>query len=284
MNNKCAPGKKYENGTCFTTENLINIAISLNKKNPKNQIKIIKDKKYLLKNITKNMKNMYNCRDQICWLNTDIVKKLNDDEINFFTFRPDGPEKKTAWLSTSDINKVMYQYEKKYNNFKFFGAVPYDFGKLPFLDIYNINFNKLLEAKKNKIGLVINLDKHTEKGSHWVGLYSDLDKNQIYFFDSFAKPPGNEIKKLVTKILEFMYNKKFNKKLTSRIIDTKHKSLGEFDVSYNKKRHQFKSSECGVYSMNFILRLLNDKETFRDISNNITKDDKMNSCRKTYFI
>ena len=282
MDNKCAPGKKYNSGSCFTIENLINIAIGLNKKHPNNKIKINNDKKYLLKNITKVMKNKYDCNDQICWLNTDIVQKLNDD-INFFTFRPEGPEKKTDWLSTTDINKVMYQYEKKYDDFKFFGAVPYDFGELPFLDVHNIKFNKLVEANKNKIGLVINLDKHTDGGSHWVGLYSDLNKNQIYFFDSFAKPPGKEIKKFITKIFEYMYNNKYNTNLTSEMIENKDNTLKNFDVTYNKNRHQFKNSECGVYSMNFILRLLKEEETFKSITNNITKDDKMNGCRDVYF-
>ena len=56
-----------------------------------------------------------------------------------------------------------------------------------------------------------------------------------------------------------------------------------FDVRYNKIQHQFKNSECGVYSMNFIIRLLNN-ESFDHIVNNITKDDKMNDCRNAYFI
>ena len=56
----------------------------------------------------------------------------------------------------------------------------------------------------------------------------------------------------------------------------------EIDVRFNKIQHQFKNTECGVYSMNFIIRLLNG-ETFDDIVNNITKDDEMNACRKEYF-
>jgi hypothetical protein len=56
----------------------------------------------------------------------------------------------------------------------------------------------------------------------------------------------------------------------------------EFDVRYNKIQHQFKNSECGVYSMNFIIRIL-EGDTFDDIINNITNDDKMNENRNIYF-
>jgi hypothetical protein len=54
------------------------------------------------------------------------------------------------------------------------------------------------------------------------------------------------------------------------------------DIKYNKTRHQYKNSECGVYSVNFILRLLKG-ETFDHICNNITTDDAVNECRKKYY-
>jgi hypothetical protein len=282
MDKKCAPGNKYENGSCFTIENLINIAIEFNKNYPNEKIILKNDKKYLLKNLSRNMKNKFNCNNQICWLKTTLLKKMDNENIDFFTFRPNGPEKRTEWLSTNDINKVVYQYEKVYNDFEFFGAVPYDFQDLPILGVSNINFNNLLNDNKSRIGLVINLDKHTDPGSHWVALYADSKKNQIYFFDSFAKKPGKEIKKFLGKILKFLYKKKYNKILTEKMIDNRDTRLDYLDVRYNKIRHQFKNSECGVYSINFILRLLKG-ESFDDITKNITKDDDMNDCRGKYF-
>ena len=53
-------------------------------------------------------------------------------------------------------------------------------------------------------------------------------------------------------------------------------------IKFNQSRHQFKNSECGVYSVNFILRLLKG-ETFEYICDNITLDDEVNKCRETYF-
>ena len=53
-------------------------------------------------------------------------------------------------------------------------------------------------------------------------------------------------------------------------------------MKYNKQKHQRGGSECGVYSMNFILRLLRG-DTFDKISSKEIKDNKMNKCRKVYF-
>ena len=74
----------------------------------------------------------------------------------------------------------MEQYEKKYNDFKFFGAVPIDFDELPFLGIKDINFDELYNSGK-KLGFVFNLDEHWQSGSHWVALYSDLEKIKYIF-------------------------------------------------------------------------------------------------------
>ena len=54
------------------------------------------------------------------------------------------------------------------------------------------------------------------------------------------------------------------------------------NIKFNSIRHQYKNSECGVYSINFILRLLKG-ESFEHICNNITKDDEVNECRPVYF-
>jgi hypothetical protein len=284
MNNKCAPGKNFKDGSCYTLDNLITISNSYNNIHKKDKIVIKNNKKYLLKQLLNKMDNNYKCKDnQVCWINTKVVKNINNLELEKYTFRPKGPNKQYEWLSTSHINNVMSQYEKKYNNFNFLGTVPYDFEHLPDLLVYNIDFNNF---NKKQLGIVINLDEHTESGSHWVSLYSNLNKNQIYFFDSFGNKPGERIRKFTTKILTHMYNKKYDKNInTKQFLQLNYKAANisnDFDVRYNKIQHQFKNSECGVYSMNFIIRLLNG-ETFNKITENITGDNKMNSCRNVYF-
>lgn len=287
MDKKCAPSKTYKDGSCFTIKSLKKIADNYNLKNPTNKIKISEDKESLVKQLETRLKDK--CNEQTCWLRMDFVEALNDEEISNNTFRPEGPERKFEWLSTTDINNVVAQYQEKYKNFLFLGAVPADFQDLGILGLEKMNFNELLEEHKSKIGMVINLDESWKSGSHWVALYADLNKNQIYYFDSFAKKPSKRTRKFINKILKFMYKKKFNKSININKVLTNLKSqkggnpdLSLFDIRYNTKQHQFNNSECGVYSINFIVRLVGG-ESFDDITNDITKDLEMNKCRGSYF-
>ena len=290
--NKCAPIKKYSDGSCFTLEDLkkISIAFNIHLDNGKvkgSKINITDNKKKLLKQLTKNLENV--CNDQICWLKQEFINKMNDKNI-LNTFRPDGPEGKFEWLNTLHINDVMSQYEDKYNDFKFFGAVPIDFDDLPFVGIREINYDDLYNSGIKKIGFVFNLDEHWQSGSHWVALFSNLDKNQIYFFDSYGLRPEKRIRKLVERISKWCYSKDFCKSECSELNlsdsymnkDYKNRIESKLNVEYNHNRHQYKNSECGVYSLNFILRLLNG-ESFKNITENGLLDDDVNLCRDKYF-
>ena len=279
--NNCAPNKKFENGSCLTTNDLIDITKEYNNRHKDNK-KITKNKTHLLNQVNTIMNNKYKCdnNDQLCWINTKIVENL--PHIKESTFRPVAPKGKYEWLSTTDINDVMAQYEYLHKDFKFFGAVPYDFDILPQLEIYDVNFNELVKNNKSRIGAVINLDTHDQSGSHWVALYCDLNTNKIYYFDSFAKKPGKRLKNFIRNTLTYMYNKKYNTNLTTNKFLSRIINSDDYDVRFNKKQHQFKNSECGVYSMNFIIRLLNG-ETFDQVQDDIMKDDMMNDCRKIYF-
>jgi hypothetical protein len=293
---RCAPSKKYENNSCFSLDSLKIIANEYNKTN-QDKINISNNKKELVNQLKDKFSS--SCSTQTCWLRTNIVKNIENDEIHKNTFRPEGPKSKYGWLSTTNINEVIDQYHKLHDEFLFLGTVPYDFQEIPELGLNNYNFEKIYNSGKTKLGLVINLDESHQRGSHWVSLYTDLKKNKIYFFDSVGKPPRRKIKKFINKITNFLYKKKYNsqinvgnvvsdinklgdKQLKQKYLNKFSKKLEDFDIRFNNIQHQFKNSECGVYSINFILRLVKD-ESFDEIINNVTKDDKMNECRQTYF-
>ena len=54
------------------------------------------------------------------------------------------------------------------------------------------------------------------------------------------------------------------------------------DLRHNTTPHQRGNSECGVYSINFILRLLKGKN-FDHITRKRLDDKKVNKCRNVYF-
>ena len=222
-----------------------------------------------------NEKLKSKCSNDYCWTKQSFLKDKKSTLNNEY-FRPKMPnkwyEKSREWLNTDDIDNVMKQYEKKYDNFYFVGAVPMDFdkklsfGSCVINELCTINIKRLLSRGKTKVGIILNLDNHDEDGSHWVSLFCDFDKDNIYYFDSYGYNETKEIKSLVKRLQE--QGNKLNKDI-------------KFNI--NKNRHQYKNSECGVYSINFIERLLKD-DSFYDISNIIVKDDDMFENRDRYFI
>jgi hypothetical protein len=101
------------------------------------------------------------------------------------------------------------------------------------------------------------------------------------------------VRNLVSRIASWCYARNYKRKTTAlsetfapdTFMNKKRKNKIEQvfgNIDYNNIRHQFKHSECGVYSINFILRLLKG-ETFDHICKNITSDDEINECRPVYF-
>ena len=102
-------------------------------------IDIKKEKKYLVLELTDRLKDV--CDDQICWLKQDFIKEMNDLDAQEQTFRPEGPQGHFTWLNTTNIDQIMSQYEEKYKDFKFFGAIPIDFDEIPQYGIRKLNFD-----------------------------------------------------------------------------------------------------------------------------------------------
>lgn len=274
---KCAPGIKFDAGSCITLSLLIEMANAYNKDAGDSGIKLYpkldtlnprKYKKYLLSEFSKRFGDK--CESQKCWSEqtfADQMKVAARNELQKYTFRPDGPEGKWEWLNTLNIDDVMKQSEKTYPEFKFLGTVPIDFDKFERFGFRNLNYKKLIESGKTKIGAVFNLDKHNEPGSHWVAMYSDVANGKIYFFDSYGTRPDKRIRTFMRRVENFC---------------STGLGLKNIDVDYNKIRHQYGNSECGVYSINFIKRMLRG-DSFQEICESKTPDEKVNKCRSVYF-
>lgn len=273
VNQKCAAGIKFENGSCISLDLLLEMVNAYNKdcdtKNCKINIDKI-NKNNLKKELLGEFKNKLKvCGDnQTCWINQKFVKNLNSNFKNHLqknTFRPVGPDGKNEWLNTNHINDLVGQYENKYPDFKFFGAVAMDFDNVPQYGIKNADFNQLRKNGKTKFGFVMNLDEHWQSGSHWVSLYADTVKGEISYFDSYGYKPDNRIYSLVKRI---------GMSCRENGIEPR--------IKINKSRAQFKNSECGVYSANFIIRCLQGTNPV-DIALDKVPDDNMVKCRKEYF-
>ena len=264
--NMCSPTNAYE-GTCFTTEALKKIIRAYNNKTNKTnigKIKLNQNKNGLVKDLSNKFCKDYDTID-FCILNDDRWQGSSDIQslIKKF-FKPPSPKGKYDWLSSIDIADVMEQYEKKYPDFIFLGPVPIDFDEI-LTEVGQMNL-KTLANKKKRIGIVFNTDPHNMPGEHWISMFIDLNDKTICFFDSTGDKPPQQITDLINKLVEQCKDIKVLSPVT--II--------------NKKQHQFSGSECGIYSLFFIIQRLSGKSC-NSIFNNVIKDEEMNSNRKIIF-
>lgn len=271
---KCSPKKKTEilDFTCYTSSALHKLKDIWNFRHPdetinSNNPRHIWDKLRYFMNDT--------CESEMCWLRHQCIKHDVDKSLMGKMFAPFHPEewKKNPqeWLTTVDIQKVMSQWEKADPRFKFLGPSPinYDthqvFGECVWEDICKFDIKNMIKKNKTKIGLIFNLDEHTEPGSHWVAMYIDLNNKDIYFFDSYGDdiPDGLE-------------------KFTNMVKQQASKLNLEYEIKINKKRHQYSNSECGMYSLYFIIQLINGTP-FETFQKQKVPDSKMIKLRKEYF-
>jgi hypothetical protein len=124
-----------------------------------------------------------------------------------------------------------------------------------------------MKFKQYQFGIIFNLDKHNEPGSHWVCVYintnSKSDNFGFFYFDSNALPMPSEINTL-SKSIETQVNH------------------SKFKILQNDKRKQFKNTECGMFCMHFIIQCLK-KKTFKEIISQKCFDDDIHKLRQKYF-
>jgi len=267
--------KSVTSESCFTIDALRKIATKWNETHPQMKIDFttITTGKTLWNAINNVMK--YKCNDELCWLKQEFIKDSYLQKELLKNFKPFMPktwtENPREWLNTIDIRDVMNQYEIKYPDFEFIGPVPMDFdtkvgfGECVVDELCKINLDELMKKGKTKIGVIFNLDKHTQSGSHWVAMNCDINRGEICYWDSYGIKPNPEVIVLMNRLKE--QASKLNKKL---------------EIKINKVRHQYKNSECGMYCIYFITSLL-DGKTFEKVVRNIIDDDTMNNKRNDFF-
>jgi hypothetical protein len=271
--NECSPRTGGETFTCFSRPSLKRIIRYWNESSTQDSIEYgeTDSKSQLWKKINKRLNKI--CDKEYCWLEQPFITDKSELRNEY---RPKMPESwnknKNEWLTTSDIEKVMNQYMNQYADFLFVGAVPIDFDKemSPGLCVVNelckIKIDSLIKKGIFQIGIVFNLDPHDKPGSHWVSFYGNLNKGKLYYFDSYGFGPPKQVTALVSRL-------------------TEQGSLNNINMEYqhNTIRHQYKSSECGIYSINFIENMLKGISFKRFCSKKIP-DDKMQRFRNKYYI
>jgi hypothetical protein len=262
-NMNCSPiveGSTATQTTCYTPEVLKQIRDSYNQNHPKEMITTDD-----LNQIWQELKNrLSHCKKEDCWLkeirNTQMQKHLDE-----YIFAPDHPPEwknsPNEWLSNIDILKVLQQYEKKVPTFQFIGPTPIDFdsrpkeegGKCVWEDLCHFDLAKSIQKGKRHFGIVFNLDTHEKSGSHWVSLFISVhpetaskERSFAFFFDSAGSPAPREVKQLISRVKE-QWHALYPHLPTVRFIQNA------------PHTHQYSNTECGMYSLIFIITMLTGK-------------------------
>lgn len=269
----CNPSKKQDDYTCYNSNELIQLRDLWNEKFPNNKINK-KNKKAIWLDLMKKMEN--SCDDEKCWIQNIINTGEKNNIINRI-FTPSAPRSwkynKNEWLTNYDLLDVMNQYVLKCKDFAFIGPVPIDFDSILYEndcvsdELCNFELNKYINDGKNKIAVIFNTDPHNKSGSHWISLYMDIKKKYVYFFDSTGNEIPEEIKILTDRILGQAKKLGINMKYKSNL----------------NVIHQTGNSECGMYSLFFIINLLNENVKPDFFNKGQIKDSDIEKFRKIYF-
>lgn len=348
----CSPNAKNKSSsnTCYNNKIIEKVVDIYNKKN---KTQLIKGGN--VSDLIPELENHFG--KQKDWDKHADLQIIKDDIKSRLV--PNKPQSwsKDPWLSTIDILNSLKQYDDANPDFKFIGPTPIDFDHKLSLnqcvenDLCNIDIEKLVKDGIRKIGVVFNLDKHTESGSHWVSMFIDLNHGSIYYFDSVGTHPPPEIEILSTRIAEqgnrlifdkgykishkhdleinfkvvndkiymsendksylyegaLVYFVKKNKKLTNEkpnvvskilsnsivIYDNNKQSIipdpsthklikHSFTSLYSSVSHQKGNNECGIYSIHFIINMVNGGDWEKYIKN-IKNDKFMKQHRDIFF-
>jgi hypothetical protein len=178
------------------------------------------------------------------------------------------------WLDSNDIESVMKQYEDAFPDFEFMGPYPIDFAapdpyitrvgggkKCLINEVCELRVQEALKNGTKYIGIIYNLDPHFKSGSHWVASFLDIPKHRAYYFDSYGMYPPKQIAT-------------FMKWLTTQ--DPRIK------LQYNGRRFQHSNTECGMYSLYFVIRMLAG-DNFRAFTRQSPPDSEMLKLRHWIF-
>lgn len=276
----CSPKRKntYDSyGSCFMDNEKEIIIDSLNRHSPRSIDKYIKDAE-LIKELKTLSSKCYNseCNFEL----ESLMNHLNN------IIRPIKPHiwyvNNNEWLSNIDIEKVMVQYIDEY--FDFLGVSTLDYGlkhsnnvcMYPRLCDTNEIITKLLDMGKKSFGVVFNLCREHEQGTHWVAVYCNIDPNSplygICYYDSTVKDPPPDLSNFLENIHKSFMNRKKDKR---------------FKIKKNTMRNQFRNSECGMFCLVFLILCIENADKkhvkYKYICNAIGDDNKVNKFRDILF-
>lgn len=249
-------------------------------------------KKYIRKRNKKEVineaKKILNCNSEACVLMHPVIKNfINENRISNslqVDFKPPGPKYTTELLNNINIDSTLVNWAREFDGFYPCPFTMIDFYENNYFKFGEINLANLVNKKEyyydpvygkinkkfNCFGCVLNTDKSSGKGKHWVCIYVNLGYNDdiwtIEYFNSTGNIPP-------APVIKWMEQQRINLLTINNKVNT-------INVSYLV--HQQSMTECGLYSLYYIRSRL-DKISYEYFLQNYIDDHLMIKFREHVF-
>lgn len=211
--------------------------------------------------VVNTAKQKLNCGDDEKCVLVKLEKKLGEQRVRgelIKNFKIDGP-RDTKLLSNVNIDNILQQWKYKFKDFFPYNFNMLDYEKYSFRNgqilnqpdtLATISFKDLYAKGYRTVACVINSDKYSGPGKHWMALFVDArapieqaNKWSVEFFNSSGNAPVAEWVNWLIKTQDEM------------------KDIANNDfpqcVKVTNIKHQRSKTECGIYSLFYIWSRLN---------------------------
>ena len=272
----CACGRKREDGSCFTINELRTIAAAI--KRARGGVAIPgRTKRELYEGVLDAMScDGDRCLSEKPDLPPHLQARLREALV------PMAPREwlsnPTAWLSNFDIEAKVREIVRNKRQYLFLGVFPMDAEhkergsdtrcvSQALCDYHPV----AARQKHSRFAAVFNTDYHGLPGSHWVALMGFVKRRDprygLYYYDSTGRRPTGDINQLITRLSG----------------ELKEADGDEPPYLYNDTQHQSSNTECGMFCISFIDAMVNTRRTFPEMCERMQGDAEMVRRRSVYF-
>lgn len=201
---------------------------------------------------SKLLQTLYNLYPECNHSDACLLKDIKDKQLYNFIYEHTFNGVKRE-LKTNDIDYVMKKYQKIYNDFYYLGTMSSDF------DVQSV-IQKIIKSSKKRIAMIMNTDPSYKPGQHWIAIFFEKNKKElkIDYYDSFGINMVKQLKPFIQELQKHF----------------------EIDLTINQKRQQYSKTECGVYSIYFILSKLENKTMKQIVKHNISENQILKIRKK----
>lgn len=270
----CACGRKREDGSCFTINELRTIASAVGRSGGRIEGRT---KARLLEGIL----DALSCDGDRCLATKAALPHALRERLSE-ALVPVAPREwitnPTAWLSNFDIEAKVKEIVRGKRRYLFLGVFPMDAehkqsrSSDACVSQALCDYRPVQSRKKHpRFAAVFNTDYHGLPGSHWVALMGFVRRGDprygLYYYDSTGRRPTGDIDRLITRLSA----------------ELKEADGEEPPYMYNDTAHQSSNTECGMFCISFIDAMVNTSRTFPEMCARMLDDKEMIRRRTMYF-